>query len=92
MATDEYQGWTNRPTWCVALWLDNESEELYNAARARAKDEPSAVAAGEALRLLVADYVDQSGSLISSGFVGDMYNAALAVVDWKAIGEHFRTD
>ena len=27
-----YNGWANYPTWCVALWLDND-EGTYNAVR-----------------------------------------------------------
>ena len=32
METTKYNGWTNRETWNVALWLDND-ENLYNACR-----------------------------------------------------------
>ena len=34
---DEYNGWTNYPTWACALWIDNE-QWSYNAAR-KATDE-----------------------------------------------------
>jgi len=30
--TDKYNGWTNRATWCVYLWIGND-EALYNDAR-----------------------------------------------------------
>jgi hypothetical protein len=29
MATERYNGWTNRPTWAEGLWLGND-EETYN--------------------------------------------------------------
>jgi hypothetical protein len=31
-----YNGWTNYPTWAVALWIDND-EPLYRESRRRAK-------------------------------------------------------
>lgn len=30
--TEEYQGWKNRETWAMTLWLDNE-QALYNESR-----------------------------------------------------------
>jgi len=30
---EKYQGWTNRSTWLVVLWLDNESPEIYKRVR-----------------------------------------------------------
>jgi len=29
-SSTEYQGWTNYATWCVSLWLMNDSESYHN--------------------------------------------------------------
>lgn len=34
---EQYNGWTNRATWAIALWLDND-EPLYRAMQAYARD------------------------------------------------------
>ncbi|MFF4777609.1 hypothetical protein ACFY05_32690 [Microtetraspora fusca] len=42
MTDETYQGWCNRETWALHLWLTNE-EALYHESRARAADGESAL-------------------------------------------------
>lgn len=45
MTTQKYNGWTNYPTWCVALWLSNSEDEYCHCikeAKRLAADAPNA--------------------------------------------------
>lgn len=35
--SDEYNGWTNRETWCMSLWLDNDRGMYHEAQNATAR-------------------------------------------------------
>lgn len=90
MADEKHEGWTNKETWLVSLWLNNE-ERTYNfacsvalAGRANGKAD---LQIGEMIENVIVE------SLISdnvNGFTRDLLNAALARVDWKEIGVSFR--
>lgn len=94
MTNDRYEGWTNRPTWAVNLWLSND-QGLY---------ETALVAASEA----IASGVDEDGVLLAladrfegwvgeearyelasdgAGIASDLLGWALALVDWREIAE-----
>ena len=47
-----YNGWTNYETWNIALWLNNDSPEITNAAKLEAQQDK------EALRLFTAYIYD----------------------------------
>ncbi len=90
MTEETYNGWTNRETWLVGLWLDNEqpAQELcMELAQAAQSD----MAAGEAIEHAI-DEGDMFGELPVTGFICDLINGALARVDWRAIGNHFRSE
>jgi hypothetical protein len=86
-ASERYNGWANRATWCVALWLGNE-EGLYHDATAIARRKTKhAVERDDAMR----EYVEElCGEPLTSGFVGDLLGIALAQVDWREVVESFR--
>lgn len=86
-----YNGWRNRETWCVNLWLTNE-EGSYTECReivAGFNDYDARGAISEYVETLLIDTLgdDKLGTM-----AGDLLLASLAYVDWQCIVEHFRED
>jgi len=84
---DTYEGWTNRETWAVALWINNDrewQESVHEAIRAEwtaghfSADQPHRV--GEIVQQNVEDTLDRDD-------IGIMWR-----VDWSEIGAAFLTD
>jgi hypothetical protein len=73
--TTTYNGWSNRETWVVNLWLTND-EHTYNMVRGMSADEIEALV----------DDCYLTGDL-HPGFMSDLINSALAHVDWREIAE-----
>lgn len=71
---DEYNGWSNRETWLVHLWLTNE-ERLYNEAR-----EKTSNGVGEFSDWTI-DLFTESVSL----WTLDMVRASMARVNFREI-------
>lgn len=90
MTDESYNGWTNRESWLVALWLDND-EYTQGACAEIAKSHASDMAAGEAIRDLI-ENDDLFGELPVTGFLADLISGALARVDWREVGNHFRSE
>lgn len=80
-----FNGWSNRWTWMVHLWLSND-EYLYRVATRVARDRDERE---------MADWVDSlvnenHNDILDSGtMVSDMLGYALALVDWREIVEAF---
>ena len=90
MPADDYNGWANRETWLVALWLDNDPEThhvarsltLLTAEEVRAGYGGTGfAAAGEALAAYAADLAPDLGASLSA----DLLAHALARVEWADI-------
>ena len=81
MKTTTYNGWSNRETWVVNLWLTND-EATYNAVRGMTADEIEAFI--DDLYFEGGVYCDKG---LPSGFIADLVNSALAHVDWDEIAE-----
>lgn len=95
MGTDTYNGWANRETWLVNLWVNNEPN-LSDAVLETVADTVDRVAeqwvpraAGEAVAELVAGWWDDDASDRMRGLWDDLVGTALARVDWEAVAAPF---
>lgn len=106
MSTDEtYNGWTNRETWAVALWINNEQgwqESVLEALRSAVDDDPNPddellgmtpYRAGEIVREQVEDMLlsDEVGNVEwQRNVLHDI--GSLYRADWAEIGASFLSD
>ncbi len=92
MIDETYQGWTNRETWCLHLWLANEPD-AYEAARMACNQRDEMIQeAAQSLEDWVTDLWDDklSGSRPGNGWTKDLINCALARVNWVEVAHAFR--
>ena len=87
---DRYNGYSNYPTWNVALWLDFSEDWITDIAKEH-RDSPTA--AGEALRDYLEELRDGSGLQLGDyGMETDIFQWAWSMVNWYEIGEHMLED
>lgn len=96
-----YNGWTNKETWAVALWIDNDGYAGGSLGVSEQADEivKKAMPADEDLLHevtgILADWLDERitedlGE--HKGLLGDIVSTALGRVDWREIAEHYAQD
>lgn len=94
--TRRYNGWTNYPTWDIALWLGNEQEldaEARAIARQAAMREQLSDREYKSLTVAAADAL-KAWCLLSmpetpAGWLSDITGWAMEQVDWRAIAIHY---
>lgn len=90
-SNDTYQGWTNRETWCVALWLNNE-QGLHEGARSACNTDGEMLQeAAQSLEDYVNEVIEEDTD-VGGKMILDLVNCALARCDFRAIAETFRED
>lgn len=105
MSKDEegYNGWANKPTWLVKLWIDNEEGDyLYwrDAAqealglqledRSEASDAPATEDEKREAAYALAKRLEdeiEAGSPDVKGFWADMVGYSIATVNWDEVAE-----
>ena len=87
----EYNGWRNKPTWLVHLWLSND-EGTYNDARAIVRE--GLLRTDRERMNALSDYVESLvlGDEPPASLATDLLAWALAYVDWPRIVEAFLED
>lgn len=84
--SDEYHGWSNRETWCVALHMD--SDPYYERTARNACQSKFAVAEDTLSKLIdLALRLDQH-----RGMSIDALAAFKARINWRELYDHYRAD
>lgn len=90
----KYNGWSNYPTWCVKLWIDND-QGLYNevnqlaqycydnaeAERNFSREERATLDFESVLH----DYIEELEPMENAGMLQDLLSWAFDMVDWYEI-------
>ncbi len=94
MENKTYQGWTNRETWLVKLWIDNEQEtQSYwqTMASETLNNEPSEEARVTLARMLERT-IEEDAPTIQNSLYSDLLTTALGRVDWFEISASLLDD
>lgn len=89
MTDETYNGWTNRETWLVNLWLSND-ENTYSTVRGLVTPNERLATARD-----IEAYVSEMGDDVIGdgpepmGLFADLIGTALARVDWLAVADSF---
>lgn len=76
-----YNGWTNRETWLVNLWIGDTLEEY--------KDDVQEIT-GEFVRQFVIEFLDLDRSYAENAFLSDLVEATLDCVNWREIADYYK--
>ena len=77
-----YNGWKNKETWLVNLWLGDELAMILGDGYSIGPD---------AVKELVQSAIsDIDGKSVENGFLIDMLNCALGEIDYREIASHYQ--
>lgn len=95
MSDKKYNGWTNYETWNVALWLGNDdyTDRHWRGEATDALDDKDGDKddAKRALSEQMKDAITEDAPELK-GTYSDLLTAALGVVNWYEIAEHYVDD
>lgn len=98
---EKYNGWSNYPTWCVNLWIDNDetiyneiyllAEDCYNDA----EDEEYHTREERAIldfKSILRNYIEELDYLDNSSMFADLLSWALEEVNWYELSKSIIMD
>jgi hypothetical protein len=84
--SNKYNGWANYPTWCINLWLTNDSATYDALVRlVRRTSERKLYTALE-------EWVEELLPDLGASFSADLLGWAVEQVDWHELAEHYMAD
>lgn len=80
----QYNGWTNKETWLVNLWVGDTLAEM---------QADGAEVSGHTVKTIVMDWLEYAnGNDPESGLLVDLLNCALEEINWEEIADHYKGD
>jgi hypothetical protein len=90
--SENYQGWTNYPTWAVALWIDNDEymqNEVIEMASEWVDDDNDL--ATLRIREWLFDFIEDNRPDLPPSMYSDLLGWAIEMVDLYELAEHYLT-
>jgi hypothetical protein len=77
----DYNGWKNKETWLVNVWLGDMLAEY---------QEEGLTIDAQYIQILVEELVDEFGPV--TGFCSDIFNCSLYEIDYRELAEHYEVE
>lgn len=79
----DYNGWTNKETWLVNLWLGDYFAECA---------EEGQIVTEDFIRETVEEMCSVDGKSVEGGFMADLLNCALGEINYHEIEHHYEPE
>jgi hypothetical protein len=79
----EYNGWTNKETWLVNLWLGDDFAQ---------RSEEGEIITPAFIREMVEEMCSVDDKSVEGGFMADLLNCALGEINYHEIAQHYEPE